>query len=48
MCINSDAHAPGDILRRDALLSVGLGPGLTQAQLADIQRDTESIVQKIL
>ncbi|MDD5019712.1 MAG: histidinol phosphate phosphatase domain-containing protein [Candidatus Omnitrophica bacterium] len=48
MCINSDAHAPGDILRRDELMSVGLGAGLTQAQLTDIQRDMESLVQKIL
>jgi len=48
MCIDTDAHAPGDILRRDELMSVGLGAGLSQAQLTDIQRDMEAIVQKII
>jgi hypothetical protein len=29
-------------------MSVGLGAGLSQAQLTDIQRDMEAIVQKII
>ncbi|MFA5039317.1 MAG: histidinol phosphate phosphatase domain-containing protein [Candidatus Omnitrophota bacterium] len=48
MCVNSDSHSPGDILRRDELMSVGLGAGLTQVQLVDIQNSMEGFVQKII
>lgn len=48
LCINSDAHSPSDILRRDELLSVGLGAGLTSVQLTDVQNNMEAFVQKIL
>ena len=48
LCINSDAHSPSDIMRRDELLSVGLGAGLTSVQLTNVQNDMETFVQKIL
>jgi len=46
LLLNTDAHAPGDLIRREFARRVARGAGLTEAEAARMFRNAEEIVRK--
>jgi putative hydrolase len=46
ICINSDAHAPGDIPTPESLQKVGLDAGLTEADIVIAYKYIETLIVK--
>jgi len=46
LLLNTDAHAPGDLISRDFARRVARGAGLTEAEAAGVFRNAEAIVRK--
>lgn len=46
LLLNTDAHAPGDLISRDFARRVARGAGLTEAEAARMFRNAEEIVRK--
>lgn len=47
LLVNTDAHAPGDLIDVDTALKVVLGAGLEEQDFRNIREDTERFVKKI-
>ncbi|RKX59356.1 MAG: PHP domain-containing protein, partial [Thermodesulfobacteriota bacterium] len=41
LVINSDAHAPSDLLTKEMALKIGIGAGLTQTEVEAIWKKTK-------
>ena len=48
LVINTDAHAPGDLITKEFALKVGVGAGLTEGEVRRCFENSESLVQKAL
>ncbi|MHB8708621.1 MAG: histidinol phosphate phosphatase domain-containing protein [Desulfuromonadales bacterium] len=48
LVINSDAHAPGDLVPLELARKVALGAGLSEEQFQDCRRNSEELVAKAL
>ena len=46
MVVNSDAHAPGDLVPRAFARQVALGAGLTEAQFEDCLKNSAELVAR--
>lgn len=46
LVVNSDAHAPGDLVPLEFARKVGLGAGLTEAQFEECLKNSEELVAK--
>ena len=47
MVINTDSHSPGDLVTRSFALKVGIGAGLTVAQVEECFANSERIVKRL-
>ena len=47
MVINTDSHSPGDLVTRSFALKVGVGAGLTVAQVEECFANSERIVKRL-
>jgi histidinol phosphatase-like PHP family hydrolase len=47
MVLNTDAHAPGDLITDKAALDVALGAGLTRTDFRRMRENAENLVKKI-
>ena len=47
MVINTDAHSPGDLVDRSFAIKVGIGAGLTLAQVEECFANSEQIVKRL-
>ncbi|RKQ61811.1 histidinol phosphatase-like PHP family hydrolase [Thermovibrio guaymasensis] len=47
MVINTDSHSPGDLVTRSFALKVGIGAGLTVAQVEECFSNSERIVKRL-
>jgi histidinol phosphatase-like PHP family hydrolase len=47
LVVNTDAHAPGDLLTEASWQAVARGAGLTGAQAAEVARNSEALVEKL-
>ncbi|MEO2065011.1 MAG: histidinol phosphate phosphatase domain-containing protein [Desulfurobacteriaceae bacterium] len=47
MVINTDSHSPGDLVTRSFALKVGVGAGLTLAQVEECFANSERIVKRL-
>lgn len=48
LVINNDAHAPGDLVSPEMAGKVGLGAGLSAAQVAQCFKNSEELLNKVL
>jgi putative hydrolase len=47
LVVNTDGHDPGDLLTEAGWRAVALGAGLTQAQAAEVARNSEALVARL-
>ena len=47
LVVNTDAHAPSDLLTEASWQAVARGAGLTAEQAADVARNSEALVEKL-
>lgn len=48
LVVNTDAHSPQDLIRRETALRIALGAGMTQKEASETFRNSEILVQKAL
>jgi histidinol phosphatase-like PHP family hydrolase len=46
LVVNSDAHAPGDLLSREMVERIVLGAGLDQSALQQMTQDAETLLRR--
>ena len=47
LLVNSDAHAPGDLMGPEAARKVALGAGLSEEDYRAVKRNAEELLEKV-
>jgi histidinol phosphatase-like PHP family hydrolase len=47
LILNTDTHAPGDLLTKDKAIKIALGAGLSDKEVQKMFKKSESIVKKV-